>query len=106
MTWLMSPQPSRLSIAPAGAGSLVVTGVIDSHTAGNLLDQLRELGPTTDVELDLSGVEFIDSSGLRTIVTVHQELEAADHRLWLVGSSDAVERLLEITGLRDHLHLR
>lgn len=102
----MDTQPSRITVDPTGESAVAVVGVIDSHTAEDLLDRLRSLGTDHDVEVDLSGVEFIDSSGLRTIVTVHQDLEAAGQSLILVGISSAVERLFEITGLHDHLHIR
>jgi anti-anti-sigma factor len=58
----------------------------------------------TDVVLVLSGLGFIDSSGLRVIITADRDLAAQDGRLVLRAPSDNVRRLLEITGLLDHLH--
>lgn len=101
----MTPQPSRLTVETGDDRSVAVVGIIDSHTAGGLLDDLQALGTDGDIVLDLSRVEFIDSSGLRTLVTSHQELDGAGHKLVLHGISDAVSRLFEITGLRDHLHI-
>ncbi len=101
----MTPKPSRLKVKSSGDRSLAATGVIDSHTAGQLLGELEALGVDDDVHLDLHGVEFIDSSGLRTLIATHQELEGAGHALVLSEVSEAVARLLEITGLQDHLHL-
>lgn len=101
----MSTQPSRLDLSQNGDRTLVAVGVVDSHTADDLLERLRALGVDGDITLDLQGVEFIDSSGLRTVVTVHQELDDAGARLVLTQVSPSVTRLLEITGLRDHLHL-
>ncbi len=100
----MTLQPSRLSIDQAPNNTLVVEGVIDSHTADQLMERLRDLGTDSDITLNLQRVEFIDSSGLRIIVTSHQDLASAGQRLVLDGISDAVARLLEITGLREHLH--
>ena len=101
----MQPRASRLSIDLAGERHLVLAGVIDLHTGDQLLDRLASLGRKADISLDLADIDFIDSSGLRTIVTTHQELEATDHRLVLTEVSDAVRRLLEITGLEEHLHM-
>lgn len=101
----MTPQPSRLNVESSGDRALAATGIIDSHTADQLLRELEALGVDNDVRLDLHGVEFIDSSGLRTLITTHQELEGAGHTLVLSDISEAVARLLEITGLQDHLHL-
>ena len=100
----MTPQPSRLSIDQTPNNTLVVEGVIDSHTADQLMERLQDLGTESDITLNLQQVEFIDSSGLRIIITSHQDLASAGHRLVLDGISDAVARLLEITGLREHLH--
>ncbi len=102
----MDSQPSRISIDDS-PNRLKIVGVVDSHTAGQLRDAIQTHGQTDDdLVLDLSDVEFIDSSGLRIIVNAHSELEAAGRQLVLVHTSPAVTRLLEITGLHEHLHLR
>ncbi|MFN3216289.1 MAG: STAS domain-containing protein [Acidimicrobiales bacterium] len=101
----MTIQPSQLDIARGeGDRTLVLTGVVDSHTASRLSDRLDRLGERADVAIDISGVEFIDSSGLRAVIAAHVALAEAGHRLVLTGSSDPFDRLLEITGLDDQLH--
>ena len=80
-------------------------GEVDSHTAGLLEGCLDDLGTASDVVLDLAGVEFIDSSGLRVIIHAHQSLDDAGHRLILKSPSDAVTKLLTITGLVERLHV-
>lgn len=102
----MESQPSRLTIESPSERTLAAAGVVDSHTAGQLVEQLNELGNGGDIVLNLGQVEFIDSSGLRAIVTTHQELSGHDHQLVLEQISEAVARLLEITGLHEHLHIR
>ncbi len=101
----MNDQSSRLAIQDRG-GQLSIVGVVDSHTAAQLADAMTAHGAGGDLALDLSGVDFIDSSGLRILVNAHRQLEAAGHQLVLTRASDAVTRLLEITGLADHLHIR
>ncbi len=102
---MTTPQPSRLTITALGDRSLGAEGTIDSHTAEDLLTELTQLGTDADATLDLGQVQFIDSSGLRTIVTSHQQFEQANARLVLIDPSESVTRLLEITGLLDHLHI-
>lgn len=103
---MTTPQPSRLTLSSsADERAVIVVGTIDSHTAESLLDELNRLGTADDAVLDLSQVDFIDSSGLRTIVTAHQQFDAGASQLVLRDPSDAVIRLLEITGLVGHLHL-
>jgi anti-anti-sigma factor len=47
----------------------------------------------------------MDSSGLRALIGAHQRAEAADRRLVITQPSSAVQRLIEISGLGDHLHI-
>lgn len=81
-------------------------GVVDSHTAPALAARIEALGTTGDVVLDIAGVDFIDSSGLRVVVAAHGSLDDAGQKLILVGASDSVDRLLQITALDGHLHRR
>jgi anti-anti-sigma factor len=53
--------------------------------------------------IDLSGVTFIDSTGIQLLLRINDRCDA-DRRLEIVPSP-AVERLLDITGLRDQLPL-
>jgi anti-sigma B factor antagonist len=101
----MTTQPSQLEIARGdGDRSLILIGVVDSHTASRLSDLLDRMGERDDVAIDITGVEFIDSSGLRAVIAAHVALAEAGHRLVLTGSSAPFDRLLEITGLDDQLH--
>jgi anti-sigma B factor antagonist len=101
----MDDVPSaRLDIeSHAGDRRLRLEGDIDSHTAGDLEAALAALGTSGEVLLDVAGVGFIDSSGLRVVVSVNAALVDAGHALRIRGASPAVVRLVEITGLGDHL---
>lgn len=101
---MTTPQPSRLTLDGAGP-VLVASGVIDAHTADELAVALEGRGVGADLHLDLARVDFIDSSGLRVLVAAHHALDEAGHRLVLDAAGEAVERLLEITGLREHFNL-
>ena len=76
-----------------------VSGEIDAATCDSLSDALNEaIEGDGDVELDVSGVTFIDSSGLRALVIAQQQL--GDHRHFVVrGADPRFRRLLRITGL-------
>ena len=53
--------------------------------------------------LDLSGLGFMDCSGLRVLVRTHKHL-AGDHRqLFVAGSRPIVRRLIRLTGLDGYL---
>lgn len=100
---MTAPEPS-LSIAQTDGG-IAVSGEIDAHTAPRVTDAIEAFdGPVLD--LDMSGVNFVDSSGLRVLVQAHQRLAGAGRELRLVAASPAVKRLLEISGVDEYLDVR
>ena len=99
----MSDTAARLDINVSADG-LVLAGELDAHTAPLLAEHLAELpAGDGDVVLDISRVEFMDSSGLRVVIDAHQRALDAGRRLVLRQPTSAVQRLLEISGLSDHL---
>ena len=99
----MSDTGVRLEIVEAPSG-YALRGEIDAHTAPELASHLDPLpGSEGDVVLDVSAIEFIDSSGLRVLIDAHQRAGAAGRRLVIAKPSAAVRRLFEISGLLDHL---
>jgi len=56
-------------------------------------------GRTTGVLLDLSKVSFIDSTGLRKLMELKQELLDRDVRLFLNRLSPTVKRILDLSGI-------
>jgi anti-anti-sigma factor len=79
-------------------GQLVVSGDMDLATAPVLQRAATKLGGPS-ISLDLSGVAFIDSTGLHLLL----DLRRAHGRMRLVASSPAVDKLLAITGTRHYL---
>ena len=99
----MSETAARLDITTHDDG-LALAGELDAHTAPRLALQLAELPPGDgDIVLDIGRVEFMDSSGLRVVIEAHQRASDAGRRLVLRHPTAAVNRLLEISGLSDHL---
>lgn len=76
-----------------------VEGELDLAAQAYALDQLLPLieGTAESVVLDLSGVEFIDSTGLRVLLSCQQHAEEASTRLLLASLSPAVKRLFDVT---------
>ncbi|MFJ3334356.1 STAS domain-containing protein [Streptomyces sp. NPDC086766] len=97
-------RPRRLSIQRAvDDGVLVVAlhGEID-HDVKDLLSEalLSEDGTTTTrIVADLSGVTFMDSSGINVFVTVHRRVNAAQGWLRIAGAQEPVVRLLHMVGI-------
>jgi anti-anti-sigma factor len=84
---------------------LVLRGELDPHTAPALREQIDEVtvDSTRTLVLDVSGLRFIDSSGLRVIIGAHKDMTARSGRLVLRAPTDTTCRLLDITGLADHI---
>ena len=85
---------------PDGVVTLRPTGELDIATADKLERALHsDRRPGDQVVLDLAGLEFLDSTGLRVIV---RAVEAATREGWdlrLRGGPPAVRRVFEIAGV-------
>lgn len=56
--------------------------------------------------LDLSAVQFMDSSGLRTVLYMQGELaNEPEGGMVILGATEPVRRLLTLTGLERHLRV-
>ncbi len=99
----MSDMSDRLEIDRQGA-VLRLAGEVDAHSAPMPAAQLDPLpAGGADVVLEISGIEFMDSSGLRVMIEAHDRAVAEGRRLVLRAPSPAVRRLLEVSGLSGHL---
>ena len=81
---------------------LTISGELDSHTAPGLRSQLRDLivdqGNLT-VVLDLAGLTFIDSSGLRVLVGALKWTRSRGGDLALANPTRNTLRVLEVSRL-------
>jgi anti-anti-sigma factor len=80
---------------------VAVRGEVDIHSCGDLEKALSDLADdgVVTVRLDLAGVSFIDSSGLRALVVGHKILQDRGGSLVVANPSPSTARLLEVTGL-------
>jgi len=78
-----------------------VGGEVDLETASQLgehaLDALRDVSP--HLVLDITDVGFMDSTGLKVMVTIARRAELAGGSFAVVGASRPVLRILSLTGL-------
>src|SRR5215218_2537365 len=90
-----------------GAVALVtLRGELDLHAVTALepeLDRLECEAHVDVVALDLRGLDFLDSSGLRAILMLRTSLSEYDRRLVLVRGPQAVQRVFEITRMTERL---
>ena len=91
-----------LSIAVSHVDGLVVVtvdGEIDVESSPALGVALDGVEADRHVVLDLGGVEFMDSSGLKVLIGQTVRRGEAGGSLYVRNPSDAVRRIVEITGL-------
>jgi anti-anti-sigma factor len=79
---------------------LRLDGELDVATVPLLQEQLdRATRAGGAVVIDLTGLRFIDSSGLHLLVRAEEQLRASGGQLMLVHGPPAVRRVFELTGL-------
>lgn len=105
------PQPGRLDVSSAASGGAVTVtlrGELDLGSIGGLQERLTaiERGEPERIVLDLSGLSFIDSSGLRMLLLADGRARERGRELVLTSSTDAVQRMFEMTGARDLLRFQ
>ena len=103
-------QTGQLQIAHDRDGlreRLAVSGELDVVTAPALDASVERLlaGRVESLILDLRGVTFIDSSGLRTVLTAWDSCREAGCEFLLIPGDGACLRLFRITGVLDDLPL-
>jgi anti-sigma B factor antagonist len=78
-----------------------VTGEIDVYTAPKLREQIVALVDEGQYHLvvDMSGVEFLDSTGLGVLVGGLKRVRAHDGSLSLVCDEERILKIFRITGL-------
>ena len=84
---------------------LQLTGELDVSSSTVLEEELGRLEDVPTIVLDLSQLEFVDSTGLGVLVKTHQRLREQDRRLAVIQGGGQVRRLLELTGLDQQLTL-
>lgn len=78
-----------------------ITGRIDSTNANELGEALNTAIDTghTQIVVDLSGVEYMSSAGLREMVTALKKVKRGTGDLRLASPSERVLEVLELAGL-------
>lgn len=89
----------------AADGPIAVVGDLDAYTVGDLEDELQQVAKDRDIWMDLSGVTFMDSSGIRALVRLDNSLRPDGHQVVVVAPSVSVLRLFELTGLVDRFRI-
>jgi anti-sigma B factor antagonist len=77
----------------------VLNGELDSRTSAEVQEKvLTVVGPGSRLLLDMRGVHYISSTGLRTLLMIYRQITNRDGRVVLAGLSEAQKELMSITG--------
>jgi anti-anti-sigma factor len=107
----MATPPEEFSISAAdveGRAHLTLRGELDLATAPEL-EQLvnQRIDGSQEVVVDLRGLEFMDSSGIRVLVAAHARAGRAGTRVFIVRPTpgSAVAKIVEVAGLERELNI-
>ena len=90
----------RVDVSHVGEVTWVtVHGEIDASSALALRAPLDQVGMERHVLVDMSGVDFMDSSGLNLLLSHWMRMSECEGSFNICRPSRAVQRLLEVTGL-------
>lgn len=96
----MAEQPSTLVITELGTVRVAtVDGDIDMALADHFERALVKALGAADLIVDLGACTFLDSSGLRALVSSAREADRQGRRMVLARPSTEVAKLLELTGI-------
>jgi len=98
----MAEQPSTFVITELGTLRVAtIDGDVDMASADHFERALKKALGTADVVIDLSACGFLDSAGLRSLVSAAREATRQGHGLALAAPTPEVTKLLGLTGISD-----
>lgn len=98
-----TPPPGRLTITAEfsdGLAVLALEGELDLASVGQVQEQLAsaEARSAQRIVVDLDGLAFIDSTGLRTLIEADTSARERGAELWLRPGDPSIQRVFELTG--------
>jgi anti-sigma B factor antagonist len=86
---------------------VAVSGELDLSSALVFEEELRRIEEQSEQELlvlDLRALKFMDSTGLRLILSAHARAANRGRKLAIVEGGEAVSRIFKITGVLERLN--
>lgn len=93
------------SVEQPSTSTVRVSGELDLTSAPQVEAALKraEQSAVGTIVLDLSGLEFMDSSGLRLVLSADRRARDAGRELLIVRGPDQVHRVFEVTHVDERL---
>ena len=99
---LTRPERGEVQIRLMDGGSFSISGELDLFSEAALRQHvLAAARPGATLRLDLSGLSFMDSTGLDVLVQILRTI-GPEGRLWIERPTRLVRRVLEVAGLDRH----
>jgi anti-sigma B factor antagonist len=87
----------------SGRAIVALDGELDMATADQLQDAVADAAGAALVVLDLERLQFLDSTGLRGVLSAFELCRARGQEFAITPGSEQVQRLLGVTGVGKHL---
>ncbi|MFO7661439.1 MAG: STAS domain-containing protein [Chloroflexota bacterium] len=85
-----------------GATIATLFGELDSRTAPLVQEKLLALPrPDRRLLLDMSGVTYISSAGLRALLMLYRQMDGQQGQVALVGLAENVKDVMAVTGFME-----
>ena len=90
----------------AGESVLALSGCLDTASVGKFDAALEEAAKAPLLVIDFTALEFIASSGLRSLVAANKRAIAEGRSIVLTGMNDVVGEVFDVTGLNEVFTIR
>jgi anti-anti-sigma factor len=107
-TAFQPPEPFRCEVTRTGERTwLHVAGELDLDSCEHVERELADLraGGSRDLVLDLRGLTFMDSTGLRLVIRWHAAAREKDFGFAIVPGPEVVQRVFRLTGMEGELRV-
>ena len=100
-----SGQLELVDVVSGSRHTLRLSGALDMASATGLNEALLRLSAdgTQAITLDLTNLEFMDSTGLYAILSAKELCQRHEYEFSLIQGPASIRRLFEVTGLLDSL---
>ena len=79
--------------------TVALEGRLDTLTAPELEESLSSaLEGVKELVLDLSGLEYLSSAGLRVVLSTFKTVSAAEGKMTICNANEMVSKVFELTG--------
>ncbi len=97
MNIVKNTENSKLTVA--------LEGRLDTNTAPQLEQELKEsLADITELVIDMAGLEYVSSAGLRVLLSVHKTMMASKGMV-IKNVNEEIKEIFDITGFSDVLNI-